>query len=347
MPSVTIDAGVLAVPSVGTSADDAYQYVDTLLDWRQLLDEPWIAIYMSERASTSLFDDGLYPLRDHLRHLFTYHGIVEYSVNDVAQVAERLLQVTPSFETYFRIRDVLADEVAAVPDVLQLCAGDALRSDLARCIVLIAILRRHCRQPVPDHSLILRSSPQRVVNVRAVVQLLEHEREDLDDVPQPPDVFDGDVLICSDFKGLMECLDESAILLGAADDVGVATAIRIAIYKHRLERGIVPNWDDVPDYRVGHAFRLSFENLDPTQQLAGKVLRSIVETLEETNMAATHWLRTGPGGDNPQRVRATDQAKAWRRDIDREHHLHYWMCEDRTVEVASVSYPHDDFSIPE
>ncbi len=48
MPSVTIDAGVLAVPNEHGSADDADRYVKTLLDWRTLLDEPWVAVYMSD-----------------------------------------------------------------------------------------------------------------------------------------------------------------------------------------------------------------------------------------------------------------------------------------------------------
>jgi len=142
-------------------------------------------------------------------------------------------------------------------------------------------------------------------------------------------------------------VDESAILLQATDDVGIKTAIRIAVFKFRLASGTTAEWDDVPCHRVGHAFRSSLQGIHPTQQLAGKVLRAIVETLEGTNMAATHWFRTGPGGDDPQRVRGSNQATAWRRDIDREHHLHYWNCEDGTVEIASVSFPHDDFTIPE
>ena len=60
-----------------------------------------------------------------------------------------------------------------------------------------------------------------------------------------------------------------------------------------------------------------------------------------------HWLRAGFGADDPQRVRNNDQARAWRRDIDRDHHLHYWSCEGGTVEIACVSFPHDDFGIPE
>lgn len=346
MPSVTIDAGVLAAPPEHGSAEDAHRYVEALLDWSRLLDKPWVAIYMSERASEALFDDGLFPLRDQLKRLFTANGIVEYDVNTVAQVVDRLLQLTPSFETYFSIRDVLAEELSTEPDILQLCSGTKLQSDLARCIVLIAILRQHCREPVSDHSLILRRAPDKIIRVRALIQLLEHERTDLATMPVPPEYFEGDVLVCDDFRGLVECLDEAAILLKATDDVGIETAIRIAVYQSRLSRGESPEWDDVPGHRIGHDFHLSFQGRHPTQQLATKLIRAIVEILERTNMKATHWLRTGTGGSDPQRVRGSDNAHAWRRDVDYEYHLHYWELPDGSAEFASVGV-HNNFSISE
>jgi hypothetical protein len=347
MPSVTIDAGVLAAPPENGSAEDVHHYVETLLDWSQLLEEPWVAIYMSERASEVLFAEGLYPLRDQLRLLFAKNGIVEYDVNTVAQVVNRLLQSTPSFETYFSIRDVLAEEVTTAPDVLRLCSGTKLQSDLTRCIVLIALLRKHCQEPVSDHSLILRKAPSSTVRVRAQIHFLEHDRTDITMPPAPPEYFEGDVLVCDNFRGLIECLDEATILLKATDGIGIETAIQIAVYKCRLECGTNPEWDDVPTHRVGHAFRSSLVRIHPTQEMANKLLRSIVETLAKTNMAAIHWLRTGPGGNDPQRLRGSDRAKAWRRDIDRDHHLHYWDCENGCVEIASISFPHNDFAIPE
>jgi hypothetical protein len=347
MPSVTIDASVLAAPSVHSGPEGARRYVDTLLDWSVLLEEPWVAIYMSERSSESLDDDGVYPFREQLQRVFSENGITEFSVNDVSQVITRLLKLTPSFETFFRIRDVLTEDLATEPDVISLCSGDKLQSDLGRCIVLIAILRHHCNEPVVDHSLILPSAPRKIVQVRARIQILEHDRDDMSTPPTAPDYFQGDVLVCDDFRGLIDCLDEATLLLKATDNVGVETAIRVAVHKARMARGMVPEWDVVPDCRVGHAFLTSFNDRHPTAQLSAKVLRAIIETLEQTNMAATHPLRTGRGGGDPERVRTSDQAKAWRRDIDRDHHLHYWACEHGFVEIASVSFPHDDFAIPE
>jgi len=346
LPSVTIDAGVLAVPRVDCPKDDAFQYVDTLLDWSKLLDEPWVAIYMSERASESLFADGLYPLRDQLKELFNAHGIVEYDVNTVARIANQLLTITPSFETYYRVRDVLSEHLETDPDVIRLTTHDGLQSDLARCITLIAVLRKHCSQPLGGHSLILREVPKQVIQVRAQIHELEHSRDDIPALPSPPELFEGDVLVCDDFRGLIECLDESAILVGASDDLGVELSVRIALFKYDISQGGFPDWSGVIVPTIGSGFRVLCQQVcaDQGDSVPPKILRSILETVQGNNLSAVHALRTGTGGNDPQRMRGSD--KAQRRDIDREFHLHYWECADGTVELASVVY-HNDFSIPE
>ena len=345
MPSVTIDAGVLAAPPECDTVYDTHRYVVTLLDWYKLLDEPWVAVYMSAGASEALFTDGLYPLRDNLEKLFAAHGIVEYDVNTVARVVDALLQLTPSFETYFKIRDVLAEELSTNPDILQLSAGGKLQSDLARCVILIAILRQHCEDPIRDHSLILRHAPKQVVNVRAIIHDIDHDRNDLSELSTHPEVFKGNILICDDFRGLIECLDESSILVNSTDDVGLETAIRIALYKSRLGRGEDPDWDDMCGLRIGQSF---FETVKiscrgQASSFPVKVLRAIVETLDGQNLTTVHMLRIGPGGDDPQQMRGEDGAM--RRDIDYEFHLHYWQCDDDAVELASI-VTHNVFTIP-
>ncbi len=239
MPSVTIDAGVLAAPPKDGSADDAHRYVETLLSWSKLLANPWVAIYMSERASETLVDDGLYPIRAHLNSLFTTNGIVEYDSNTIAIVVDRLLERIPSFEDYFCVRDVLTEELTTEPDILRGCSGARLQSELERCVVLIAILRTYCEEHVRDHSLILRKAPGKIIQVHALIQVLDQNRTDLDLalIPDPPKHFEGGVLVCDSFNGLIECIDEAEILRNATDNTDIETAIRIAVYKHKF-RGI-------------------------------------------------------------------------------------------------------------
>ena len=346
LPSVTIDAEVLVVPHVDCARDYAFQFVDTLLDWSRLLNEPWVAIYMSERASESLCNDGLFPLRDHLRELFNAHGIIEYDVNTVAKVIDRLLTITPSFETYYRVKDVWSKHLETDPDIIRLTTHEGLQSDLARCITLIAVLRKHCAQPLGSHSLILREAPRQVIQVRAQIHEIEHTRDDIPALPCPPEFFEGDVLVCDDFRGLIECLDESAILIGASDNLGIELAIRIALYKYLIAQGDDPDWGGVVVPTIGSKFRELCQQVctDQGDSLPPKILRSIVETIKGKNLPAVHALRTGPGGSDPQRMRGSH--KAQRRDIDRTFHLHYWQFAYGRIELASVVY-HDDFSIPE
>tara|TARA_R110001592_G_scaffold165883_2_gene400507 strand:+ start:19548 stop:20597 length:1050 start_codon:yes stop_codon:yes gene_type:complete len=346
LPSVTIDAGVLAVPHVDCTKDDAFQYVDTLLDWCRLLDEPWVAIYMSEWTIVPLCDDGLYPQREQLRKLFNAHGIVEYDVNTVARIAEQLLAITPSFEKYYQVKNVESKNLETDPDVIQLATHEGLKSNLARCIMLIAVLRKYCPQPLGGHSLILKKTPKQVIQVRAHISKFEHSRDDIPALPCPPDFFEGDVLVCDDFQDLIDCLDESAILVGASDDLGIELAVRIAMFKNAIAQGDSPDWSGVIVPTIGARFRKLCQRVcsDQGDSVPPKILRSIVETVNGHNLSAVHALRTGSGGNNPQRMRGSD--KAQRRDIDREFHLHYWEYTDGSIELASVVY-HNDFSIPE
>lgn len=344
--SVTIDAGVLNVPPPTGTSEDAHRYVETLFNWSKLLNEPWVDIYMSACASEALFGDEPYHLRDQLTQFFKAKGIMEYAVNDIASVVNNLLQLTPHFETYFKMREVLAEQVSTTPNILQLNPGSNLRSDLTRCVVLIAILREYCRNSIPEHCLILRYAPKPTVNVRALVYELEHERNDLNAIPMPPEFFEGSILVCDDFRGLIQCLDESAIFRSSTDNLGIKTAIRVALYKSRLARQQEPEWEEIPNLRIGHRFQEIAIRIcsDQTESFSERVLRAIVETLDGLNLAAVHALRTGSGGGNPQRMRGTD--KAQRRNIDHAYRLHYWQCGDGVVELACIG-PHDNFSIPE
>lgn len=347
--TITIDVGLLAVPPVEGSAVDVHGYVERILDWAKLLNEPWIALCMSENASVALSTDELYPVRDHLRQLFTHHGIQEYDVNTVAVVINRLLQHTPSFETYYRVRDALSEDFSTRPDIMQFCTGQGLQTDLARCILLLAILRRHCQEDILQNALILKHCPERTIHVRAKIHEIEHERDDLlSYAPRAPEYFEGDVLACDDFRGLISCIDEVAVLTGASDVDGVDIAIRIRLYKSRLGRYEEPDWDNIGGMIIGRHFEGAIRRccMDSDPGFPDRVLRAICEAIDRQNLRSVHDLRTGIGGNDPQRRRSSDNAKAWRRDIDQEYHLHYWERSDGSIELATVGV-HNDFSIPE
>lgn len=346
MPSVTIDTCVLAAPPQSVSHDDIIEYVETLLDWKKLLDEPWVAIYMSEHAAEVMIDEGVYPLRAELKRLFQAKGIEEYDYNTVGMLTEELLKKTPYFETVFRIQDVLSENVSTLPDLLSIHAGQELSSELARCVVMMAILHSSCRQPVLDHNLIVKPwQGSTVVQVRALIHDIDTSRDDLLALPVPPEFFEGEILTCQNFRELVLNLDEAAIWKAADNEIGLELATKIAVYKSRLERAIEPNWDEIQGFRFGCEFYKRMRTCEQggSTGLVDRTLRALAETIDGQNMRAVHAKRTGTGGGDPQETRGQD--KAWRRDIDREYHLHYWECADGTIEFASVG-PHNMFDIP-
>ena len=346
MPSVTIDAGVLAAPLVDATEDRVFEYVETLTDWQRLLEEPWVTVHMSERAAEALLEDGLYPLRGVLDRLFAERGIVEFAANDIARVADALLQTTPSFEETFGLTDVLVSDLSTEPDLLLAHSPPHVASDLERCLVLTAVLTAHCGWPASDHALIL--EPQlgvTAVQVEAVIEHLEHCRDDIGGVPLKPERLRATVAVHRTFRDLVSDTDESTVWRAAHTDDTAAKAVRISVYKRRVQNGQDPDWEEVPSFSFGDHFRASVTKWSgaTSPNLVGRVLRAMAETIDRTNLADTHVLRTGAGGNSPQRTRNGD--KAWRRDIDREHHLHYWESANGVVEFASIG-PHNDFSIP-
>lgn len=346
MLDATIDGAVIALPSPVQSADELHAYIETLLDLSVLLGEPWIAAHLSEGVLEVLDDEKLYPLRPKLKSLFDEYGVVEYDVNTVGRIVDRFLSLSPSFQSHCGISFVLTQSVTTTPDIISPTAHAGLRSDLECCVISIAVLRKHCHQPPAGHSLVIRAAPRPVVKVRAQIHGIDHKRKDLPSLPSPPDYFEGEVLVCDSFCALLECLDESAVLLAAKDIPEVELAIRIALFKANLAQGRINNWSKMTLPVIGSHFLETCQkccnNRGPT--LSTRILRAIVETMNGQNMNADHALRTGKGGGNRQLKRGSD--KAQRRDVDEEFHLHYWDCSNGSKELASVVY-HNDFSIPE
>lgn len=346
MPSVTIDTCVFAAPSIDVSYENVIEYVETLLDWKRLLNEPWIAIYLSENVSQLMLETSVYPIRENLKALFKSKGIVEYDPNTVMPVIDQLLRLTPTFETYFRIKDILLDNVTATPDILSIHTSEGLKSDLARIILMIAVLRACCHQEILDHSLIVKPwCGGRRIKVSAQIADIETSRTDLFGLPECPEFFRGEVVTCQNFREFLQNLDEIAIWQASDDETGLEIAIKVAVYKSRILRGLDPDWDDIRGFHFGPEFFIRKCNLERTgcPGIEDRSIRAIVETIDKINLQDVHAFRINDAGSSPQLMRGHD--KAWRRNIDREYRLHYWECPDSVIEFSSIG-PHNDLYFP-
>ena len=183
------------------------------------------------------------------------------------------------------------------------------------------------------------------IQVRCLIEAIEHSRGDLAGVPTAPQYFQGSTLVCSTFHDLVMSLDEIEILRGATDERHVAASIRVGLYKRYVSRGNPLRWQDLPTFSMGGEF---FNSLQTHQVMSGsglaeRLIRAIIETICHERLDATHALRVGKGAGDAQRKRG--EYLAWRRDIDYEFHLHYWQRKTAIPEFA-ILVVHNDFSIP-
>lgn len=346
MPSVTIDAGALALPSAGSTPEELHNFTKRVMDCRNLLSmNGWLKLYTNGKEAMHL--DGLAPDLQRLKTLFRAAHVEHVSPNDLVRVVKMLLERCHRFEESFDI-DVLAEEIAINPDILSPPIGASGKLSLERCLVLLAVLGRYCDKDFADHFLVVRHTCGNPTIVQARIKCIDHKPENFSEVPLNLKSIRGKVLVYDNLTEFIKCVDEAELLLKAdGRSEFVMHAIRIAVFKLQIARGKAPQWGKVPENRIHKDFTNRLQSLGPTPVLARSVLRAIVETLHGSNMRDTHALRTSSAGNAPQRTRSTDGATAWRRDIDRDHHLHYWKLKSGIVELASVSDPHDDFDIPE
>lgn len=327
MKTVLIDAGVLAAPRLDDEPSRVHEYVKTLLHWKILLNEPWVSVRLSEEFFEVLGD--AIPSWGTLKDVFNKHQVNEYAtVHDVITIFYRFLDIIPHFETDVKISKITYDEFISNSTLSSLRMGSALDSDLKdleRCVILISILRKYCDID-KDIRIFVRSAPiSGKIKIQTSIRKIDHERDDMTDIPHHPDIFEGDVIICDRFSDILRLTDETKIWNPMSDSIAdFESALRLAIFKHRLARGIESDWSAELPVVVGSNFietvKKSCEN--SWKSIASKMFRCISEVVDNLNMADTHWHEEYK--DGPQRIRESDGAKGWRRDVDENYRLHYW-----------------------
>ena len=297
MLGVTIDTAVFAPPPIGSVAGDVYRFIETLLHWKDAMDDGAIDIYRSKFAQEVLMRCDLYPMRPQLKQLFAGAGIVEYDANTVGVWAEKLFSGSIEIEPILGISDVLLGDLTVDPDVFAAIAPDALREEAHRCAVILSVANRFGPEEIlRAHAMAVRAAGVRnAINVRALIEDIEHSRQDLDGLALAPEYFDGSVVACSGFDDFLLSLDAATILRAATGSEDVGVAVRLGLYRALSTRGNPRDWSDLPSFRLGlHFFDSLVEHhVMSGSGLADRVMRCLLETVGHEKLADTHALRTG------------------------------------------------------
>jgi len=346
MLNVTIEPAFFAPPFETRTREMVLSYVDSLLAWKNVQDAGHVALCVSERTSEALLLSKSYPLRPWLRELLAEARVIEYDANTIAVVAETILGRALSLEQAIRVTDLLAEDLLMTPNLAHDQLPPEIRAATERVVLMLAIVRAFGTDAsAKANGIVIRESRNvPVVSIRGLVTILEHSRADLEQLSDLPKIFEGSSIICANFHDYLMALDEYILWQIAESGEEIELAIKAAQYKARASRGELTAWERLPRFRQ-HARFIDSLKACGTQadvSLGRSCLRAISEALDGRQMAATHVLRTGQGANDPPVMRGADVA--WRRDIDYEYHLHYWICGGGELEFSCI-VSHNDFGI--
>ncbi len=337
--TVLIDAGILAAPRADDESS-CVQYVEKISLLNELLElakERWISVLFSNRSSAVLFDEtGDYPL----------DKLEMFTKKDFQELLNPLLISLYSlhFEECYKA-SIQCHNFDSDPNLSDLTGGPILDPGLKECIILASILNQHCN--IYGIRLFVNSAPDSgKIKIQASIREIKADQYDMKDIPYQPKVFRGDIVACDSLSGLLKSLEWKDITEFWKSDPNTIfeTALRLAIFKYRLDSGIKSDLRTTKAPAVGSEFIKSAKVCCKTDwdDIAKKMFRCIAEIVD--GLADTHWLRKDKSGNSKQ-VDRPDGYKAWRGEVDDHYRIHYWK-KGELIELASMVH-HENYTIPE
>lgn len=347
MVSVYIDPFVLACPPVETELVEFEEYINNLLDWKELKELKWVSLYLSEKTYEVLEQTHCYPPWDNLKQIITKLGMRGVQPKDIIVLVDALIKKLPCIEKKLKLKEILFDNAQCIPDNHIVNRGLTYIEQYQRMMFFMYLTCFFEHAENKDQILITRLLERDHVSVAISGDIIECEFNDSLKNIELPSKVNSDFFSCKNRNGLYLSIDPYALWRKADCEEAYRKAVYIYIYQKLKSVGLLLIEENLPVWSFGNElFRTAKELGFLREEEKIKLLfKSFADTILKENLGKTHWLRTGSGGNNPQRVKDGGVAKAWRRDIDYEYHLHYWEIEGKSVEFAAVVV-HNDMSIP-
>jgi hypothetical protein len=264
--NVMIASNIVVPPSDNSPTDDIINYIENIIQLDHLLQTAQISFYITDTAFDSLSSDGFCPFDIFFYNYFKKNDIIEYSYRDISNTLSNIFERfnkydkvsnLTDFNTFYSINNVEYDCIDTEPDILNLTNYPNIESEFNQCILMLAVLNKYCNNlPSGLHLVMQRCLLQLEIRVTASNLSIQHSRADLRNFPSPCENFDGHALVCGNVSGLISCLDRSAILAGASDDLDISFAVRIALYQFEADERVSPMWHEVIVPRIGSQFRM-------------------------------------------------------------------------------------------
>lgn len=342
---VYFDAYVLACPKYEEGISTFLAYIESLVSWSELKKANWVEIYISKNASEALAEANAFPPFPILKDLITKLSINHIQAKDVNALIIGFLTKSVILEDELGIDDLLYEYFSTDPTISLFHRPNPFPAHFNLLSVLLS-LHQHYKPDINNQILITSSDGLHTGKTRISASIPILLTKSTITIPEN-ELFP--VLTSSNFF-LIRCmhtlhihLDACNIWANAKCEFALKKALELYVYQNHQCTGPYRSPIDHNLYSFGKQFIESCEALGFTKESLKirMLLRACSETIFLTNPGATHQIRTGSGPTASQLKRGND--RAWRRDIDHEYHLHYWMTSNGP-QFANV-VQHRDFSI--
>jgi hypothetical protein len=343
---LVIDAAFLACPRPSDLPAEVRHkivgaYVSRLAELSRLRTTcPSTNFLRDQQLPMALHEIGCYPFRTSLTEALTICADeFDIQVEDVNRLAHFLLERSDLIEDLGDFRDVAVENCSITPK-LKNDQAPRLYAQLSRMLALIALGRENLGLGSENMLLAtsLSSEGQEELAFRIGVSLAE--RHD-GSIVEPENPIDITLPIHSDANSYLRAINPSVLIQQASADAIIDSCIAFAVRDDAdpIARAmLLSKMIIIGQNFLGTASHLGFLHESIKIQ---RLLRACADVLLRRNLTKSHHLRSGPGGDDPQRTRGN--FTAWRHDLDDEFHLHYWR-NGEIIEFANVVV-HNDFDI--
>lgn len=335
MNKVFINACIIACPQNGNNKEQIEYYVTCLSNILELRDAGVFKFLISCNLYEVLEQSNALP------PWANPDSSTYIQKEDVSRLFFEIISNSDIIEDNLKISDILLENMSVRPDYYLKGKNGHIIDNTFRTLGIISF--GQFRRMIPERNFILVRDIHglQIVNVTGTIILVECAK-DCSDIQFPLN-FGQQIIHVDSTETLIKNFDP--ILLWKS---GLFLySLKIAIYQRGNSHLAQKEWPLDYPFVFGAGFINSIieYNFDSIDLRISNLLDACCEAVIKANMSKVHAIRTSKGGAAPQKIRKADQAKAWRRDIDYDYHLHYWDT-GAHIEFA-VIVMHNDVHIPE
>lgn len=336
---ILLDPYIVTLPSLGSSRDRFLSYLKGVETWLCRTNPPPLTeILYSADCVAGLMETDAFPFSHNLSRLVSAKGIIEYDPQAISRMATSLLNSCEPIESYVWVLSITA-ELAVLPSYLIDRLPKRISDSFRDCLAKLA-LQTSSDDPMLSE-LRIGSTAQVTPNageiaIHGTVANAQVSRTDIALDPMPIQL-DTEFPLLFDLEDVLDVTGWE--VLWAHPD----WAIRKAYYS-------VTSSGDRDIYRLGD-FKTGSRFLDTIRDLGLHTQPGRIGSIYRTCALVISGYAPRVAGINPRRlrccVRDSDGAIGLRADISQEgsgYRLHYWRCQEGTIELSCVNV-HNDVTI--